>query len=135
MIIAYFTFSHFKLFSPASCWFWVHLDAWMWTSVLCIFVKSKTYFYAFMYDSSMVFLALFMNNLCISLFTNNLNRDPSLNLIIKDHALDSFLFHLYPTHCHLWNRARFNLFYFYFFSFVYALFLFLLSSLFLFWRA
>ena len=61
----------------------------------------------------MVFLALFMNNLCISLFMNNLNRDPSLNLIIKDHALASFWFHLYPTHCHLWNRARFNFFFFF----------------------
>ena len=80
--------------------------------ILCIFVKSKTYFYAFMSDSSLVFLALFMNNLCISLFTNNLNRDPSVNLIIKDHVLTSFWFHLYLAHWHLWNRDRFNLFFF-----------------------
>ena len=46
---------------------------------LCIFV-----------DSSLVILAPFVNNLCISLFMNNLNIDPSLNLIIKDHVLTSF---------------------------------------------
>ena len=46
---------------------------------LCIFV-----------DSSLVILTPFVNNLCISLFMNNLNMDPSLNLIIKDHVLPSF---------------------------------------------
>ena len=39
---------------------------------------------------------------------NNLNMDPSLNLIFKYHGLVLFWFHLYSVHRHLWNGARFN---------------------------
>ena len=85
----------------------------------------------FLSGSSLALLALFMNNLCISLFMNDLNMDPSLNLIIKNHIFASFWFHLYPTHWHLWNGARFNCFfffglcihYFYFYSLLCFLFL------------
>ena len=44
----------------------------------------------FLSGSSLALLALFMNNLCISLFMNDLNMDPSLNLIIKNHIFASF---------------------------------------------
>ena len=49
-------------------------------------IESETVFIHFMSGSALAPLALFRNNLCISLFMNNLNMDPSLNLIIKDHA-------------------------------------------------
>ena len=58
---------------------------------------------------------------------NNLNMDPSLNLIIKDHVLTSFLFHLYPAI----DIYEMELDLIVLFSFVHALFLFLLSPLFL----
>lgn len=38
--------------------------------------------------------------------------NPSLNLIIKNHTLASFWFHLYPTHWQFWNWTRFNRFFF-----------------------
>ena len=108
MISTYFTFPVLNC-SPlflASCGFILVLeDGHM---ILCIFVKSKADFYAFFVDSNMVVLLLFINNLCISLFWNDLNMDPSLNLIFKDHGLVFFWFHLYPAHRHLWNGARFN---------------------------
>ena len=57
--------------------------------ILCIFVKSKTDFYAFLLI--LVWLIRpFVNYLCSPLFMNNLTMDPSLNLIFKDHALSSF---------------------------------------------
>ena len=51
------------------------------------------YFMYFMSGSTLAYLDLFMDNLCISLFMNNLNMDSSLNLIIKDHAPTFFWFH------------------------------------------
>ena len=79
-----------------------YICLWNLRPFLCFFLPS----------SSLALLALFMNNLCISLFMNDLNMDPSLNLIIKNHTLASFWFHLYPSHWHLWNGTRFNRFFF-----------------------
>ena len=59
----------------------------------CLWNLRLFFFMYFMSGSTLAPLALFLNNLCISLFMNNLNMDPSLNLIIKDHALTFFWFH------------------------------------------
>ena len=62
------------------CWIWLY------TCMLC-------------FGFILVFLIPLANIWCFA---------PSLNLIIKDHALTLFWFHLYPTHWSLCNAARFH---------------------------
>ena len=42
-----FIFSHFTMFYPTSCWFWVHFDAWTWTLDVVRVCRIWDHFYAF----------------------------------------------------------------------------------------